>query len=296
MKLFILSLLTISFLLLSGNLSAQLDSSQRVPKKNPRSSRLPAYSPPQTNPTDTIRDTSYKTLKTKESVDEQSGGGLGYFGLVLGITRGQFAANTNNAMAFGFDAGGMMNLASRRKRSEWEERWVNTYIGFHFMYLRYSSATDDYEISNGQYKTEIESKVRSNMFQLGPVCRLEVLPGRIKLFAEVGAGGTFFHGVHRIETTSIPVAIHQPEDEKTSTDSRTLSGNLIGYYNYAFGMRVSGESIGVEFKFTTLYGGLASYIDIESVTFDRNNNSVEFSTHRSTTDLFIPTLAICGRF
>lgn len=285
-------MLIISFLLLSGNLSAQ----REVPQKNPRTSSRPAYTPPKAGPSDTIRDTSSKTLKTKASVDEEISGGVGYLGFVLGITRGEFATHTDNAIAYGFDAGGMMNLASRRKRSEWESRWVNTYAGVHFMFLRNSQATDDYSYTNGHYTVDVESKVKNSMFQIGPIFRVELLPGPLKLFAEVGAGGTLLSGVHKIETTSTPDAAHAIEGVKTATDSKTLRSNVIGYYNYAFGLRVSGKTMGVELKFTTLYGGEASYIDTRSVTFDRSNSTVQFETQQSTTDLFIPTIAVSGRF
>jgi hypothetical protein len=301
MKQSIYSLLIISFLLVGGNLSAQTDTAGLTPKKvpatqpkNPRVSSKPAYTPPATNSTDT----GHKNLKPKESLNMNApmSGGLLYLGGVLGITQGQFAVNTGNAIGYGFDVGGLMNVSKRRTRKEWEKRWVNAYVGMHFMFLRNSSTSDNYSKSDGQYTTEVDAKVRNNMYQVGPLFRVEVLPGPLKLFAEVGTGFSLFNGVHKVETTSIPIANHQPEDEKTATESYTLRSNLIGYYNYAFGVRISGETIGIEFKFSTLNGGTATYVDTKSVSFNRSNNSVTYSTHQSATNMFIPTIAVSGRF
>jgi hypothetical protein len=298
------SLLIISLLLVSGNLSAQRDSSGQVSKKqptalpkNPRVSSKPAYQPPKKSPSDsTATDTSSKYLKSKESLTQPINGGVMYLGLALGITRGQFAANTGDAIGYGFDVGALFNLAKNRTRAEWEKRWVNTYLGMHFMFLRNSSTSDGYSTNNGSYTTEIDAKVRNNMFQIGPISRVEFFPGPLKLFVEVGAGLSLFNGVHKIETTSIPNATHQPEEEKTASTSQTLRSNIIGYYNYAFGLRFASGEMGVEFKFSTLNGGTANYVDTKSVSFDRNTNKVSFSTHQSTTDLFIPTIALSGRF
>lgn len=301
MKQVFYSLLIISFLLIGGNLSAQVDSVGKNPSKvldpipkNPRVSSKPAYTPHTGNP----GDTSFKNIKPKESLDMNApiSGSILYVGGVLGITRGAFAAHTGNAVGYGFDIGGLINLSKKRTRKEWEKQWVHAYAGMHFMFLRNSSAYDGYTTNNGQYTTEVTAKVRNNMYQLGPICRVELLPGPLKLFAEVGTGLSLFNGVHKVETTSIPNAVHQPEDEITATDSYSLRSNLIGYYSYAFGMRISGPLYGIEFKFATLSGGNATYVDTESVSFNRNTNTVTYQTHQSTTDLYIPTIAISGRF
>lgn len=301
MKQVIYSLLIVSLLLVGGNLAAQIDSSKNDTKKlvepvpqNPRVSSKPAYTPRN----GIAEDSSQSVIKTRESLNMNApiSGGILYLGGALGITRGEFASNTGNAIGYGLDFGGLMNLSKRRTRKDWDKRWVNMYFGMHFMFLRNSSAYDGYTTNNGQYSTEVSAKVRNNMYQVGPIGRVEILPGPLKLFAEVGTGLSLFNGVHKVETTSTPNTTHQPEDVITATESYTLSSNLIGYYSYAFGLRISGQYLGVEFKFTTLTGGVANYVDTKSVSFDRSKNAVQYNTHQSNTDLYIPTIAISGRF
>lgn len=238
-----------------------------------------------------IRD-SLHTIALNEPIQ----GGVLSIGGILGIPVGEFAEHTNGEIGYGFDITVLANLASKRTRKEWEERFVNCYAGGYFQFMRQSGTSDSYEYTDGYFTTTVDSKVRNNITSFGALTRFEFLPGKVKIFVEAGAGFRVFNGVHQVSVENKPNNSSNPDDIRTVDNRKGLGGTWVGNYGLGGGLRFGGASMGIELKLTAVKGTTAEYIDIESVRFNRTNNKVTYSTLQSTTDLFIPQISISGRF
>ncbi len=230
------------------------------------------------------------------ALNEPIQGGILSIGGILGIPVGEFADHTNGKVGYGFDITFLANLASKRTRKEWEERFINYYAGGYFQFMRQSGTSDSYDYTDGYFTTTVDSKVKNNITSFGVLSRIEFLPGKVKLFVEAGAGFRVFNGVHQVSVENKPNNSTNPDDIRTVETRKGLGSTWVGNYGFGGGIRFGGESMGIELKFTSVKGTTAEYVDIESVRFERSNNKITYSTLQSTTDLFIPQISISGRF
>lgn len=220
-------------------------------------------------------------------------GGLVSLGFVVGIPQGEFKATTDGDAGFGFDISILANLASgKRTPQEWSERFVNVYVGGGFQYMRQNGVTDNHTEQNSFSTTSIESKVVNNMYALNAVSRVEIFPGLFKVFAEVSAGGRLFNGVHKLHVEDVPRSYTNPNDVRETDYRNGLSSSVVGNVAYGGGFRIGSEQVKMELKVMYVKGTTADYVDIESIKFNRADNSVTYSTQRSATDMIIPQLSV----
>lgn len=229
----------------------------------------------------------------KKDPNEPVSGGLVSLGVALGVPQGEFKTNTNGDLGIGFDIAVLANLGSgKHSAAEWNDRFVNVYLGGAFQYMRQSGSTDRYSVRNYLSQTNFESKVVNNMYALSVVSRVEFLPGPVKLFAEGALGGRLFSGVHKLHVEDVPYYSTNPNDTRTQDLSNGLRSSIVGNYALGGGLRAGSETVKVEFKVMYLFGSTAEYVNTNTVQFNRTENSVSYSTLQSTTDMIIPQLSV----
>jgi hypothetical protein len=236
---------------------------------------------------------SMPTASVIRHPDDPVGGGLLSLGLAIGLPQGAFKTATNGDVGLGVDVSILANLAGgKRSPSEWAQRPLNMYVGGNFQYMRQNGVTDRHTEQNSFSSTAIESKVVNNMYALNAVARLELLPGLVKLFAEVSAGGRLLNGVHKLHVEDNPIFSTNPNDKRILDYSNSLSSSIVGNLGFGGGMRVGSEMIKVELKVMYIKGSSAEYVDMKSVTFNRTENSISYSNLHSVTDMIIPQLSV----
>jgi hypothetical protein len=266
-------------------------------QNNPRISGSPAY----VKDTVTAQHktvTSNDTAATKDTADPNKpimGGVISGFGLLC-FPLGDFAAKTNDATGYGFGASVLFNLAKRRSRAAWEQRWVNIYGGGYFQFTRLDGISDRYTIEEQTSTTVITSRVRNNMTGVGVLGRAEFFPGKLKLFIEGGAGTIIYNGKHAYEVENTPDGSSDPDDVLKTETTTGLRSDLLTNYFYGGGIRLGHKSIGLEMKVLYCNGSKAEYVDMESITFDRTQKTVSYTTQKSSTDMVIFQLGLAGRF
>jgi hypothetical protein len=130
------------------------------------------------------------------------------------------------------------------------------------------------------------------MYALNVVSRVEFLPGPVKIFGELTLGARLFSGVHKLHVEDVPYYSTNPNDTRTHDVSNGLRTSIVGNYGFGGGLRVGSNAVKVELKVTYLTGSTAEYVNMQSIQFDRADNSVTYSTLRSTTDMIIPQLSV----
>ncbi|MES2780331.1 MAG: hypothetical protein V4651_10590 [Bacteroidota bacterium] len=267
----------------------RIKTQQSSPVANPNKLNNPSTGNPRVA---TSKDSVVKPVITKDP-NEPVYGGLVNIGLAIGVPRGEFKTNTNGDVGIGFDVSVLANLGpGKRSAAEWNDRLVNVYVGGAFQYMRQSGNSDQYSVSNYFSETSFESKVVNNMYALNVVGRIEFLPGYLKLFGEASAGGRLFSGVHKLHVDDVPYSYTNPDDRRTEDFSNGLRTDIVGNYALGGGLRVGSDNVKVELKVMYLWGTSAEYVDMHSIQFNRNDNSVTYSTRSSTTNMIIPQLSI----
>ncbi|MES2559899.1 MAG: hypothetical protein V4590_09180 [Bacteroidota bacterium] len=263
---------------------------QGAPVANPSQQyNTPAGNPRVATPS---KDSLAKPAVIKDPNEPRSGG-LVNIGLVIGVPQGEFKTNTNGDLGYGIDVSVLANLSSgKRPAAEWRARFVNVYLGGAFQYMRQGGSTDRYSVKNYMSTTNFESKVVNNMYALNVVSRVEVLPGPVKLFAEVSAGGRLFSGAHKLHVEDVADNSVNPNDTRTQDESNNLRSAVVGNYAWGGGLRAGSDMVKVEFKVMYVTGSTAEYVDMKSIQFDRTDNSVTYSTLRSTTDMIVPQVSV----
>lgn len=262
----------------------------------------PAASPPK-NPrvgtgnastTDSLQLKPDSSYNDSTRLNRKARAGLVSAGLVIMVPQNEFADRINQLPGLGFDIQVMANLAKARTLTDWNKRWLNVYAGGYFQFIHQDGTSDVYDTKDLNYETEIASKVRNRMYAFGGASRLEFFPKPFRVFIEGGAGLRMFNASHTLEITQTPIGTTGAEPE-TDRTTKNLKSNFLTNYAYGAGVRI-GYSLTLEVKLSWVNGGQAQYIDIESVTFDRTNNSIRFNTKSSQTDMFNIHIGIASRF
>ncbi|MCU0442665.1 MAG: hypothetical protein MUE96_09730 [Bacteroidia bacterium] len=262
----------------------------------------PSTSLPKNPRVGTVKTTAADSLKLKPDtlyndsirLNRTSRAGLVSAGVVIMVPQKEFADRINQLPGFGFDIQVMANLAKARTIADWNKRWFNVYVGGYFQFIHQDGTSDVYNTKDLYYETEIASKVRNRMYAFGGASRLEFFPKPFRVFVEGGAGLRIFNASHSIEITQTPLGTTGVEPE-TDRTAKTLKGNFLTNYAYGTGVRI-GYTLTLELKLSWVNGGQAQYIDIESVTFDRTNNSIQYNTKSSRTDMFNIHIGIASHF
>lgn len=282
-------LLTFFLLMLLSKLHAQ---QPRVSTKQPEK-QYPAKSPQTNSPTqDSLQVKKADPQKTKPLLTPKGTVSLGLLG---GAPFGNYYESVNGADAWGVGFGVLFNLIPSHIRNA-RKQWVNPYIGGNFQWMRQATTTDRFYYSDPFFRTDIESKVRNNLTSFGIVSRLELFPGVIQVFGEVGAGFSFLSGVHVVKATSTAVNGPALEEPREVTNRQNLSTSTISNTHWGFGIRLAGNKGGIEVKYLDWTGSQATFIDIESVSFNRANNSVQYDLKSSAVHYGIFQLSFSAKF
>lgn len=261
----------------------------RISKQSP----APAYN--SSNPRTTTAPTNNATNgTTTNTVDPNRPVGNGMFnlGLVAGIPQGQFATNTNNDWSWGADIGLLFNLGQKKPKREWADQMLNLYMGGRLEFLYQAGKNDTYKYNDQFSETTIDSKVSNSMWGFGFITRAEFLSGVVKPFVELSAGLRFFNGSHTVNYTNSLYYSTDPADTRKKTFSNHLQTSPVGYYAAAGGLRIGSEKVRLELKVTYLKGSTAEYVDMQTIQFDRTDNSIYYTTKKSTTDMIMPQLGV----
>jgi hypothetical protein len=213
-------------------------------------------------------------------------------GIVAGIPQGQLASNTNDSWAWGLDVTALFNLGAKRPKSEWANTPMNIYMGGTFQYMYRGGKTDTYTYNDQFSETTIDSKVTNGMWGLAFVTRAELFSGVVKPFVELTAGVRFFTGSHSINYKNELYNSTDPADTRRQTFTNHLKTSPVGYYGAGGGLRIGSEKVRVELKVMYTKGSTAEYVDLDKIEFDRTDNSIMYSTKKSTTDMIVPQLGV----
>lgn len=211
---------------------------------------------------------------------------------IIMVPQNDFAQKADALIGAGLDLTIMPNLAKGRLPIEWDKRWVDVYAGGYLQYIYQDGTSDTYTTTDLFLETDVTSRVHNNMFGLGLASRIEFFPKPFRLFIEGSSGIRILNGIHTIEVETIPIG---SVDSETNTRTNYLRGTILTNYAYGAGMRIGNINC-FELKVTWVNGGPAQYVDIESVRFNRSNNTIEFNTVKSRTDMLLIHLGISRRF
>ncbi len=204
-------------------------------------------------------------------------------GGILGLPHGEFKEISNN-WGYGISA----RLAYNPFHSLLVGEYVRPFLlGLEVQHIWFGAKTENYSQTEAFYVNDIESRVSSGALGIGLSGRCEFLSYKFYPFIEYSAGFRFFNGSNNVTITRTPRPGF-PGNITTDNASRTLEASTVGYYGFGGGLGFSnGHHFRFELKLNYQYGGNATYIDPESVTFDANNR-ISYKTKSSKTDMFIP--------
>lgn len=263
-----------------------------APRISTQQQRTNGVQPATVSPANKAAVATPATAAVQADPNRATGNAMLNIGAIAGIPQGQFATNTNGDWNWGVDVSLLINLGQKRSKREWAENPLNIYMGGGFQYLYNGGKTDTYSYNDQFTETTIRSKVNNNMWGIGFVTRAEFFTGVVKPFVELTAGVRFFSGSHRIDYTNKLYNSSNPNDTRRQTFSNNLETSPVGYYGAGGGIRVGSESIRVELKVMYTKGSTAEYVDLEKIQFDRTDNSITYTTKKSTTDMIIPQLGV----
>jgi hypothetical protein len=211
---------------------------------------------------------------------------------VIAVPYGEFDKVSNGNLGFGFNG----YLAYNPFHKKLKANWIRPYlVGLKFEYVTFNNTEQSFFGGDFAARTETVSRVSQDAFAFGPAGRIELFDSWIYLLAEYHLGLRFFSGSHTISYTHTP---YNGDPSNTESASQALSSSIVRYYGFAGGIGFKREihvkpisEISFEFKLSYQYGGIATSIDPESVILN-SNNSIEYSTKRSTTDMFLPQIGI----
>lgn len=293
---YLLTFVVVLGLMLCASVSNGQTKPPAEPSENPRVSKGPTYVKDTVGAHNKSVNANDTSTSVKVDPNQPIHGGVLSLGGLLCFPQGELATLTNDAVGYGFDFTLLFNMAGKRSRAEWESRWVNVYAGGNCQFMRLQTKEDSYTIDEKYSSTEVTSKVKNNITSFGVLGRVEFFPGKLKLFIEGGGGTRVFTGKHTFKIENTPKGSSNPDDVYTKEDNTTLRTSFLGSYSYGGGLRMSGDVVGVEFKVMAARGTKAEYVDMESITFDRTNESVSYQTQKTGTDMLTFQIAVSGRF
>ena len=207
------------------------------------------------------------------------------FSLFGASPQGEFAeVNENNA---GFGISGQLyfnpfhNLFNKQKI-------IKPYLfGIYFEQIWFDRSSSYYNSFINGMPMPIESRLTNAAFSIGLGGRIELFDFPIRPFFEYQAGLRFFNGKHEIRWTN---ANNEPDKI-----SRTLESHVVGVTGIGGGLSIGNSRVRIDIKMNQQQGGVASYIDPESVEFF-TNNTVDYKLKSSSTNINTYHLALLLNF
>jgi hypothetical protein len=243
-----------------------------------------------------IADTTSKPTQ-KIVNDKLNYRGIFTFGGILGFPNHEFG-QIHDGIGSGFHASCMINPFVKQTHQGEKNNWFASQSGLYFQYLRLGKSTETSSRTGTEYNSEVETKISNNTYALGLVSRIEFLPAPFRLFVEGFAGYRWYNSKYGIEITYTEnpdfTGPYGPKPDDYS-DSKSLTGGVVSNYGWGAGIATGKGGINLELKVSQVYGGKVNYVDPESVTFNHQNNTYDYTTKTSTTDLFLVSLGLIVR-
>jgi hypothetical protein len=238
------------------------------------------------------------TIQTQKIVEDKPNyRGVFTFAGILGFPNHEFG-QVHDGIGSGFHASCMINPFVKQTHQSEKNNWIASQSGLYFQYLRLGKSTETSTRTGTEYNSEIETTISNNTYALGVVSRIEFLPTPFRLFVEGFVGYRWYNSKYGIEITYSEnpdfTGPYGPKPDDYS-DSKSLTGGVVSNYGWGAGITRGKGAINLELKVSQVYGGKVNYVDPESVTFNHQTNTYDYTTKTSTTDLFLVSLGLIVR-
>ncbi|MFN6378727.1 MAG: outer membrane beta-barrel protein [Flavobacteriales bacterium] len=204
-------------------------------------------------------------------------------GLQLSEPKGEFA---NNIDGLPFGVAG--NFTAPVANSPFE-------FGVGFAWNSMAARNEDVAIIAGQDAQgndvfeEAEMRIRSNNYRYQAVARFRPFVRRIQIYGDLIAGVERF-------TTSTDIQINSNGYSEV-TDANTVERDFGWTLGWAAGARVRlSNTFFLDARFEKLEGGVATYVNPDSIEVDAFDNTLNYTTNESRTDKFTYQLGIAVHF
>jgi len=190
-----------------------------------------------------------------------------YEGYLIGVS-GTFSAPVQRT-PFEFGAGFSWNSMGSQDED------VSAYIG------------DD--VHGDEIHTPGTMRIRSNNYRYMGLARFRPFVGRFQVYADALGGLESF-------VTKTDLQLDNPGYSEVR-DSEVQHRNLTINYGWALGVRIQlSPGVFLEGRFEKLEGGLARYVDPNSIEINHENNTLDFETRQSQTDKFTYQIGVAFQF
>lgn len=209
--------------------------------------------------------------------------------LPVAFPHGQFRSISSDMWGIGFGGGVMYNPFVSSVNSEWIRPYV---LGLQFDYIWFSSESTQTETTISNRDFDVEYKLNTGAFSMGYQGKIEFFSTHVYPFIAYQVGFRYFEGVQKIKYTA-----EYPDDQEYAPAdvSDNISGSFTSYFGYGGGIGFGKETLRFELKVMKQAGSIARYIDPKSVE-SNPNNTFNYSTKTSTTDMIVPQLTLSVHF
>lgn len=205
------------------------------------------------------------------------------------LTDGEFKTASNNMWGGGLGLAILYNPFSEKINTKTLRPFI---VGGEFSYVWFGN-TVNYSSTNINWQTyEVKNKVNTGAFSLGYIGRIEFLGRTVYPILIYQAGLRFFDGSQRISFTA--TGSSNPNNQPNDI-TNVLQGSIAAYVGYGAGLGISLGTLRIEAKLIQQLGSRAKYIDPESIVL-HSNQTVSYTTKKSTTNLIIPQVGVSIMF
>lgn len=204
------------------------------------------------------------------------------------LTDGEFKQNSNNMWGGGLGLAVLYNPFSEKLNTKTLRPFI---VGGEISYVWFGYTTDYTRTYVSGYEYEVRNKVNTGALSFGYLGRVEFLGRTVYPILIYQAGLRFFDGSQKISFT----ALNNHSQPVPSDISNILQGSVAAYVGYGAGLGISLGTVRIEAKLIQQLGSRAKYIDPESIVLN-SNQTVTYTTKKSTTNLIIPQFGISIMF
>ena len=204
------------------------------------------------------------------------------------LTDGEFKTTSNNMWGGGLGLAVLYNPFSEKLNTKTLRPFI---VGGEISYVWFGYTTN-YTTTQIQGETyDVKNKVNTGAFSFGYLGRVEFLGRTVYPILVYQAGLRFFDGSQRISFT----ATNSNNTNLPADITNMLQGSVAAYVGYGAGLGISLGTVRIEAKVIQQLGSRAKYIDPESIVLNINQ-TVTYTTKKSTTNLIIPQFGISIMF
>ena len=204
------------------------------------------------------------------------------------LTDGTFKQVSNNMWGSGLGLAVLYNPFSEKINTKTLRPFL---VGGEMSYVWFAYTTDYTRTYVSGYEYEVRNKVNTGAFSFGYIGRVEFLGRTVYPILIYQAGLRFFDGSQKISFT----ALNNNNQPVPSDISNILQGSVAAYVGYGGGLGISLGTLRIEAKLIQQLGSRARYIEPGSIVLN-SNQTVTYTTKKSTTNLIIPQFGVSIMF